>query len=178
MAQITSIVSEALQRQVRTLLPSQEGFTEDLQAQNVIVPVIDLTPTAEGSTLPSYLQTALTLSDATVFSFSNSATTIANTPGFWQVNVNISTRALTSSDNIANLNVTDGTTTKTLVGITTDSVSTGDITNTYIVVVICLSAGESITISSSEDTCFVRGSARQLATLDGTLINPTGFAPQ
>ena len=71
MAQVTSIVSESLQRQIRTLLPSQNGFTEDLQAQNVIVPIIDLTATAEGSSLPSYLQTALTFTDATTFSVNN-----------------------------------------------------------------------------------------------------------
>jgi hypothetical protein len=40
MAQIKSVVSESLQATIRRLLPSQSGFTEDLQAQNVIVPVI------------------------------------------------------------------------------------------------------------------------------------------
>ena len=49
MAEITSVTSEALQRKVRELLPSQRGFGEDLQAQNVIVPIVDLTRSAEGS---------------------------------------------------------------------------------------------------------------------------------
>ena len=38
MPQITPITSEALQAKIRQLLPSQIGFGEDLQAQNVIVP--------------------------------------------------------------------------------------------------------------------------------------------
>ena len=59
MAQITQITSEALQATIRRLLPSQQGFGEDLQASNVITPIIDLTPTAEGSSLSENLSTAL-----------------------------------------------------------------------------------------------------------------------
>ena len=51
MAQLISITSEALQATIRRLLPSQQGFGEDLQASNVITPVIDVTPTAEGLSL-------------------------------------------------------------------------------------------------------------------------------
>ena len=57
--QITSVTSESLQAQIRALLPSQEGFGTDLMAQNVIVPVIDLTAAAEGSTVPQYLQNSV-----------------------------------------------------------------------------------------------------------------------
>ena len=49
MAQLISITSEALQATVRRLLPSQQGFGEDLQATTVVTPIIDLTPSAEGS---------------------------------------------------------------------------------------------------------------------------------
>ena len=62
MSQIIRITSEALQATVRRLLPSQQGFGEDLQASNVITPVIDLTPTAEGSQLPIDFARALGLS--------------------------------------------------------------------------------------------------------------------
>ena len=41
------VTSEALQSTVRRLLPSQQGFGSDLEATNLIQPVIDLTPTAE-----------------------------------------------------------------------------------------------------------------------------------
>jgi hypothetical protein len=57
--EITSVTSEALQATIRRLLPSQQGFGDDLQATNLITPIIDLTPTAEGSVLPTYLQTAI-----------------------------------------------------------------------------------------------------------------------
>ena len=98
MAQITKVTSEALQSTIRRLLPSQQGFGEDLQASNVITPIIDLTETAEGSTLPSYLQTALTLTDATTFDVNNGSSTIINTPGFWQINASFTTRSTPDRD--------------------------------------------------------------------------------
>ena len=45
MAQLINLTSEALQATIRRLLPSQQGFGEDLQATNVVTPIIDLTPT-------------------------------------------------------------------------------------------------------------------------------------
>ena len=84
MAQITSVTSEALQARVRTLLPSQQGFGEDLQASNVIMPVIDLTETASGSTLATNLQTALCFANEE-FDVSNTTSTIVNDSGFFSV---------------------------------------------------------------------------------------------
>lgn len=179
MAQITTIVSEPLQQAVRDLLPSQQGFTEDLQAQNVIVPIIDLTPTAEGSTLPSYLQTAYTLSDITEFEQNGAGSTdIVNTAGFYQVMATLSVRSVVSGDSVARIRITDGTTTKNVMELTTDAVSTGDCTAIVQQFVVCLSAGETLQANCSAATAFSQGSVRQIASLDGTLTNPTGFAPQ
>ena len=179
MAQITPIVSEALQRAVRDLLPSQQGFTEDLQAQNVIVPTIDLTPTAEGSTLPSYLQTALTLSDAIVFRQNGFGTTdVVNTPGFYTCIFTFSMRSVSSGDATCCLQITDGTTTKKIIQLSTDAVSTGDATSNLGQLVFCLSSGETFQANATSAVAFVEGSVRQIASLDGTLTNPTGFAPQ
>lgn len=178
MAQITNVTSEALQARVRSLLPSQQGFGEDLQASNVILPVIDLTDTAEGSSLPSYLQTALTFTDATTFAVNNTTTQIVNTAGFWQINATITTRGGTAGDSTGAIRLSDGLSTKDVIRLTTDAISSGSLTADVVNVVVCLSAGETISIFSGRDTCFVEGSARQIATLDGTLVNPTGYAPQ
>lgn len=84
MAQIIRITSEALQATIRRLLPSQQGFGEDLQATNVITPVIDVTPTAEGSQLPVDLARSLDISAAAV-EVGNSTFTTSVTPGFYRV---------------------------------------------------------------------------------------------
>jgi len=81
MAEIREVVSEQLQATIRRLLPSQRGFTEDLQASNVITPIIDLTPTAEGSLLDTSLQQALAFGSQTAFNVINANTTIINTAG-------------------------------------------------------------------------------------------------
>ena len=49
--EIITVNSEELQSTIRDLLPSQSGFGSELQASNVITPIIDLTATAEGSVL-------------------------------------------------------------------------------------------------------------------------------
>ena len=85
MAQIIRITSEALQATIRRLLPSQQGFGEDLQASNVIQPIIDLTPTAEGSSVPSYLQRAAAYGSQTAFSVSNTTSSLVTGGGFYRI---------------------------------------------------------------------------------------------
>ena len=85
MAQITSVTSESLQAKIRELLPSQQGFGKDLQAQNVIVPIVDLTAAAEGSDVPLYQQQAIAFGSQTAFDVSNTTTVIANTAGFYRI---------------------------------------------------------------------------------------------
>ena len=74
MAEIVPVVSEALEAQIRSLLPSQRGFGEDLQASNVIFPIIDLTPAAEGTTVPQYQQQAIAFGSQTSFVITNQTT--------------------------------------------------------------------------------------------------------
>jgi len=83
--EIITVNSESLQTQIRDLLPSQNGFGSELQASNVITPVIDLTSAAEGSGLPLDLARALAFGSQTAFNIINTTTTIANSPGFYRV---------------------------------------------------------------------------------------------
>lgn len=85
MAQITSITSEALQATIRRLLPSQRGFGEDLQATNVITPIIDVTPTAEGSQLPVDLARSIDFSTTSFQLGNNTLSDVITTTGFYRV---------------------------------------------------------------------------------------------
>jgi hypothetical protein len=85
LAQVRPVTSETLEAQIRDLLPSQNGFTEDLQASNVITPIIDLTSVAEGTSTPRILQTAMAFGSNTSFTVQNTTTTVANTPGFYRI---------------------------------------------------------------------------------------------
>tara|TARA_S200000501_G_scaffold359459_1_gene385374 strand:- start:166 stop:705 length:540 start_codon:yes stop_codon:yes gene_type:complete len=176
MAQITSIVSEALQAKVRALLPSQSGFTEDLQAQNVIVPIVDLTETASGSSLRADLQTAYAFGSNSEFQILNGTTDIANVGGFYRVagvsNVTIGA----NSDRNCNISITDGASTVIL---WKDRIDTGTgaefNTNVSFDFVVFVNSGETLQAISSAVDCVIAGSVRQIADLTGNLVNPSGF---
>ncbi len=169
--QITSVTSESLQAQIRTLLPSQEGFGTDLMAQNVIVPIIDLTSAAEGSSVPSYLQQALAFGSQTTFSANNTTATIANTAGFWLVEYQIAS----ASGHIASVRISDGLSNKNLVVGAANVGTNIDISGQLIAF---LRSGDSLVAFSNNGGSVCQGSARQIADVNGTLINPSGFTPQ
>lgn len=175
MAQIRQVVSESLQATIRRLLPSQQGFTEDLQASNVITPIIDLTPSAEGSSLPENLQNSLSFDGLTSFNITNTTTTIVNNAGFHRIfglmQVLVNTAALTT--NVLQLN--DGSSTKTLISQTNPDFGVQDQLITTFDFVVYLNAGESLEgVSNSADNIIV-GTTRQLADISGNLVNPAGF---
>ena len=180
MAQIRSIVSESLEAQVRSLLPSQNGFTEDLQAQNVIVPVIDLTSAAGAAGLAESLQQALAFGSQTAYSQVGAGTTvIANTPGFWRIFGNVTSSQANAAYSVS-FDMTDGLTTKTVWEIgQLSSVGSNQVITTNVDFIVFLASGESIsTVCSTNLYTASVGSVRQIATANGTLVNPSGFTSQ
>ena len=176
MPQITSITSEALQATIRRLLPSQQGFGDDLQATNLITPIIDLTPTAEGSEVRQDLQTAITLNSQTTFEVTG-AGVITETPGtgFFRFLGTIGSSTPTGSIVSANIKVSDGTTTKTIFSQQVPATTTNDPVVTPFDIVIFLNPGEFVQFDASSASSYILGSYRQIATVTGTLVNPAGF---
>lgn len=179
MAEIVPVVSEALEAQVRDLLPSQRGFGEDLQASNVIMPIIDLTATAEGTNVPLYQQQAFAFGSITEWSANNSTVTIANTPGFYRVLAQGSIQGTTASFGFVKLQLTDGLSTKILYSAAL-RVSGNDVcTQTPLVdITVFLAAGESLTATTGLASTYLAGSVRQTADVNGNPVNPSGFTPQ
>ena len=176
--EVITVTSESLQAKVRQLLPSQMGFGADLAAQNVIVPIIDLTASAEGSDVRVDLQTALAFGSQTAFSAENGADVIANTGGFYRV---LGTSNLTkdgATPTLNSLTMTDGSTTKTVWAHKMNSGSLEQIENEKFDLVFYLNAGDSVSAVSSAAGCFILGSSRQIADSNGTLVQPSGFIPQ
>lgn len=171
MAEIVPVVSEALEAQIRSLLPSQRGFGEDLQASNVITPIIDLTATAEGTSTPQYLQTALAFGSQTAFLINNGGATIANTAGFYRI---LAVSSLRSTVNEAVLlSMSDGVSSKTIWQHAGDQQGQLQIDLT-----VFLRSGDSISGTATTSTSFLIGSVRQVADVNGNLVNPSGFTPQ
>ena len=174
MSQQFRIDSETLRDKLNSLLPSQArgSIGVDLSGQTTIVPIVDLTETAEGSTLRQDLQRALSLTSASVFNINNTTTTIINTPGYYRIVAGFSMRTRAAgSENLA-INITDGVTTK---AIWSTIVEGGGADNNYLNDIvdytIFLEAGDSCTITASSQAT-IRGSSRQIATVSGELVNP------
>ena len=171
MAEIVPVVSEALEAQVRSLLPSQRGFGEDLQASNVITPIIDLTPAALQTQTPSYLQQAFAFGSQSGYSISNTTTVIQNTPGFWRLNYNVNVFGAGN----AYILLSDGLSNKLLIQ---SSGATGQLDTELYDYTVFLAAGESISGQTDTAALSIIGSIRQVADVNGNLVYPSGYTPQ
>lgn len=167
MAQEFVIKSTNLEDKINQLLPSQGGQQAgiDLSASTMVVPIVDLTESAEGSSLRQDLQTALSLTSNTSFIVSNTDTTIVTTTGYYRI---IATFRV-SNTGTGSIQVTDGVTTKNLVEVAGSATAVGVET---IDVNVFVKAGDSIIISSSSTNISIRGSSRQIADINGNLTNP------
>lgn len=179
MAQIINITSEALQATIRRLLPSQQGFGEDLQASNVVTPIIDLTPTAEGSLLSESLQQASAYGSITNIGISPSTTqaTIINSTGFWLLDVKIAAEEAAVNRNVANFELYDGATYKGFKNFYSFASSVNINFFAQDKFVLFLAAGESIVVTTGV-SANVNGNYRQIADVNGNLVNPSGFTSE
>ncbi len=174
MGQEFIIKSQALEDKINQLLPSQGGFQAgvDLSASTTVIPIVDLTESAEGSNLRQDLQTSLSLTSVTSFDVNNTTSTLINTTGYFRVfGVAVLTnRAATTT---CDFKLTDGTTTKTLFEILTPSVTTN--LNTLVQnydFVVFLEAGDSLTATTNDVKGRLSGVTRQIADINGNLVNP------
>ena len=179
MAQITSVTSESLQAQIRRLLPSQQGFGEDLQASNVITPIIDLTSAAEGATTPQILQTALAFGSNTAFNVTNTSTTLTSNAGFWRVLGSVSAESnITGSNPGGSINLSDGLATKAVWALELAPINASFFNNAEFDLIVFLRSGDSLIAQANDALSIIKGSFRQIADVNGNLINPSGFTPQ
>jgi len=170
------INNQELEDKVRSLLPSQGGAGAgfDLSASTQIIPVIDLTESAEGSNLRSDLQTALDTA-STSFNITNATnTTIVTTTGFFRVFGTCVLGDALGSQQVANFNLFDGATANNIWGYQLQT-GDGDQVSVLYDFICFIKAGVSLRGTCTTSNSFLIGSTRQIASIDGTLTNPQGF---
>ena len=173
--EIITVNSEELQATIRDLLPSQNGFGSELQASNVITPIIDLTATAEGSVLRSDLQSAIAFGSQTAFEANSSTVVLANSPGFYRI-FGTSTVKINGSGARANqFTMTDGLAVKIVWQHKQTGSGIANIISENVDFVVWLAAGESISAVSQEPESFLAGSYRQIADGTGSFVSPNGY---
>jgi hypothetical protein len=172
MAQEFTIKSTAIEDKINQLLPSQGGFQAgvDFSASTMVIPIVDLTETAEGSTFRQDLQTALSFKSE-VYSVNNTTTTIINTTGYYNILNTFTGIPDSSAGKEGTINLTDGVTTKALYKLRLPATSNSSAITDTKSVIIFVQAGESITIGA-DNTVIMSGSARQIADINGNLVNP------
>jgi len=175
---ISTVTSEALQLKLRQLLPSQQGFGTDLSASDTIIPVIDLTASAEGSDVREDLQTAIAYGSQTAFNANNASVDIATSPGFYRVIAGITVHSSSTPDIIASIVMTDGATPKTVWQLEADDTSDKYGVSANIDIVFYLDVGVTLSVVSNNNNAVLSGSIRQIAENNGTLVQPVGFTPQ
>jgi hypothetical protein len=176
--ELSAVQSEALQSKIRDLLPSQQGFGTDLIAQNVIVPVVDLTEAAEGSSLPESLNQAWDFSTTQVAVSGSGTTTIINNTGFWKVRFQAGLVAAGAGVDDLVVSITDGLSTKPIWDFEENLTSNNDTLTFDAEFYVFLRSGDSLTCTRAGSGITARFHFRQVATLNGTLVNPQGFSPQ
>lgn len=167
MAQEFTINSSAIESKINQLLPSQGGFGAgvDFSASTMVIPIVDLTETAEGSDVRPDLQTAFSLTSITAFSVSGTTTTVVNTTGYYRIFGIANTIGAGTID----IQVTDGLSTKIITSFIGQTSSRQCIPFDFIVF---LPAGDSLQVKESSGLTRCSGSTRQIADVDGNLINP------
>ena len=177
MGQEFIIKSQQIEDKINQLLPSQGGFQAgvDFSASTTVIPIVDLTETAEGSALRQDLQSALSHTSATEFNETNNKQTVITTTGYYRV-VGVATAKYSTTtgtnEEIGSVIIDDGSTEKTVwaMQIFTNNVYV-NISESCDLIVF-LKAGDSLKINASTANVRFRGSVRQLADLAGNLTNP------
>ena len=179
MGQEFFINSEELEGKIRDLLPSQGGAGAgfDLSASTQIIPIVDLTETASGSSLREDLQKAMHHS-TTFTTVSNTTTTILNNPGFYQVIGNLSGNQGANAME-ATLDINNGSSDTTIYKVRLNGTALAQFDHVSVVpvhLIIYLQAGFTFKATTSQPSAYWYLNCQQIASNNGSLINPTGFS--
>jgi len=167
MAQEFIINSSDIESKINQLLPSQGGFGAgvDFSASTMVIPIVDLTETAEGSNVRVDLQTALSFRSCTEFAFQNTTSVLINTTGYYKV---VGQFVSTSGSGDGNIFLTDGATNKRVFSAVTSS----QVLITPFEFVVFINAGDELKGTSSSTAITFYGVTRQIADINGNLVNP------
>ena len=173
MGQEFFINSQELENKIRQLLPSQGGAGAgfDLSASSQIIPIIDLTESAEGSNVRADLQTALSFSTVTTFEISDTTTTVITNTGYFRVFGAYSANNDDTGNHRGDFILNDGATDKIIKQYRNVNKANENSVVEQFDFVIFLEAGDSFKILASSDT-FIVGCTRQIADINGNLSNP------
>lgn len=172
MGQEFFINSDTLESKVRQLLPSSggRGAGFDLSASTQIVPIVDLTESAEGSQVRADLQTAFSFNDITTFNLENASATLINNTGYFRV---FGAFSFKSTSGVMSFTLNDGVSDKELLRYDQDGTSNQATQLIPFDFTVFLAAGDILKGESSANNMFLRGVTKQIADINGNLTDPS-----
>lgn len=169
------IVNPGLESQVAQLLPSVAGYGGNLRATNTIIPIVDLTAAAEGSSVSESLAQALAFGSQTSFSVVNTSTDIVTNTGFFRVFGCATVFYSGTVDRFVNFTMSDGVTDKIIYGVNCKNGATNNQVAVNFDFIVFMDAGITLKAISNNAFSVLEGSTRQIATKNGTIVTPSGF---
>ena len=166
------VTSEALEAKFRQVFPAQGGaeLVQDLFASGVIQPVVDFSSVAEGSVLAPNLQTAWDLSTG-ASTVSNTTQTLISNTGFWRIGLNA---VLGGNGGVGEMLIV-GTTNARVWRFSSTNTGSNLVDSSETDFIVFLKAGESLTCQSNSFDLDIDVWWRQIADVNGNLVNPLGF---
>jgi hypothetical protein len=172
-------VSEDFQRAFRNQFPSQTSTGRDLHVSDIVIPVVDFTPTASGASLPLNLRFATNNNVSATSATSDTTATLISSTGFFNIYYSFAARAADSDLFIRFKEIASGTTQNARTRV--NLLSTNDY-NTFTDEFQCfIPPGYLLEYAFAIATS---GLARidlfhyQIADVNGNLTDPFGYSPQ
>jgi hypothetical protein len=176
-------VSEEFQRAFRNQFPSQTSTGRDLHVSDIVIPVVDFTPTTSGASLPETLRTCRNGNTTQVIKTSSGDTFTDVGPGFYRISF-IMNAVFSSGANgsIATLKLYDSTPANvaTLLNATNANAKTPNYflsDDFYAYVPAEHSIGTSLDLKNADGADLVV-TYTLIADLNGNLTQPFGYDPQ
>lgn len=166
----TPFVSEEFQRAFRNNFPSQVSSGRDLHVSDVVVPIVDFSPTASGASLALELRNCINNNSIAARVNTATTTTITSETGFQYVRSQLYGDGSSSR---AEYQLYDGTTGTTVLFQLAAASSTSDLEG----FVVYIKSGDSLRVITDSASDIVY-SVTPVADINGNLINPNGYNPQ
>jgi hypothetical protein len=170
------VTSEALEAKFRQVFPAQGGaeLVQDLFASGVIQPVVDFSSVAEGSVLPQNLQTAYDFA-TTHTAVANTTTDLITNTGFWKVGFTLQVAISNATVGDCTIFINDGATNKTIWKAQPPIGINNEVINYQGEIVVFLRTGDTLRGATDASNRRFDFFYRQIADVNGILVNPLGF---
>lgn len=172
-------VSEDFQRAFRNQFPSQTSTGRDLHVSDIVIPIVDFTPTASGASLPLNLRFANNNNVSVVTAESDSTATLVSNTGFFNIYLSLVTEGGNSDISFLFKETTSGSTQSTRTR--RNLLPSGGYSSFTDEFVVFIPAGYTLSYSfSKEGSATARADMffYQIADVNGNLTNPFGYSPQ